>query len=638
MFLNILKSEKLPKELIDCNYFLESLDNTLITEESKNFFQLEQINLLVGANNSGKSRFLRGILQLNKDAGKVQLLETPKLLEDYIESDYVDRFSKTLDSAVNNRRLTYYNEYYGSIHEFCVRAIKKQIQTFDLIENYHTFKEFFNAINSLYQEISHSTIIPIQQTEILKDFCKKIFLLDKNIKFFIENKISNCIYIPTLRSLIKSNFFEVDSFEKTIEQQYDFKGIKIYTGLNLYSEVLQVRNSIKEKREGFERFERFLSKYFFHNVTVEIIADLKEKQLIFYVDGDERKIHDIGDGIQQIILLLFPIFVAENNTWILIEEPETHLHPGLQRIFIETLLKDEYLQNKNLTYFFTTHSNHFLDISIDTKNISIFQFEKQKKGDFLIKSKVNSDSEILDLLGVNTTSVFLANSSLWVEGPTDRKYLSKFIKLYSDKKSNYLKEDIDFAFFEYGGNLIEHYLFDKDFDEDYSEDEVRDKIKSFALSNKIYLLADNDNVDSRTAKGKRRKKFEDIQNANFKYQNTVVVEIENLLPKNLLKEFLKSLVKSNFENIEMIDFEINDYQKIRLGEFFKNLLIENGFSETDLYKFVGESGTLKDDYKKKLCNFVINSDINYKDLIEDNPILQKIVEGLYNFIKTKSEF
>ena len=46
-----------------------------------------------------------------------------------------------------------------------------------------------------------------------------------------------------------------------------------------------------------------------------------------------------------------------------------------------------------------------------------------------------------------------------------------------------LKEDIDYAFFEYGGNLIEHYLFDDKFEEDYSDGEVREKIKSFALSN-----------------------------------------------------------------------------------------------------------------------------------------------------------
>jgi len=36
-----------------------------------------------------------------------------------------------------------------------------------------------------------------------------------------------------------------------------------------------------------------------------------------------------------IILLMFPIYTANENTWVFIDEPENHLHPGFQKIFFK---------------------------------------------------------------------------------------------------------------------------------------------------------------------------------------------------------------------------------------------------------------------------------------------------------------
>ena len=332
---------------------------------------------------------------------------------------------------------------------------------------------------------------------------------------------------------------------------------------------------------------------------------------MFSIDGIEHPVYEIGDGIQAVIILLFPIFTANKNDWFFIEEPEINLHPGLQRLFIETLLSDDYLKTKNLKFFFTTHSNHFLDSSLINNNISIFQFQKKKDESFFIKNNVRPDKEVLDLLGVNTSSVFLANTSLWIEGPTDRKYLSKFLKLHTEHHGlQPLKEDIDFAFFEYGGNLIEHYLFDEK--EDFNEEDVRNKINSFALSNKIFLLADNDNAKNGSKKDLRRlalKKLSD-ENDNFTYQNTVVTEIENLLPKKISQDFMSELLKSETSLLKAKKgrFDRKDYRNIGLGEFYETFFISKKIPKKDFKAFKAESGTLKNDYKIKLANFVIESE------------------------------
>ena len=74
------------------------------------------------------------------------------------------------------------------------------------------------------------------------------------------------------------------------------------------------------------------------------------------------------------------------------------------------------------------------------------------------------------------------------------------------------------------------------------------------MSNKIYLLADNDNAKGK--KLKRRKKLEDLSKGeSFRYQNTNYREIENLLPVSIIKEFLKELVYTkDIEKIENIKF------------------------------------------------------------------------------------
>lgn len=70
-------------------------------------------------------------------------------------------------------------------------------------------------------------------------------------------------------------------------------------------------------------------------------------------------------------LLLCNDEIKENeNILVFIEEPEQLLHPGFQRKLIEVLLNCE--DFSNFQFFFTSHSNHFLDITLDYDDVSIF--------------------------------------------------------------------------------------------------------------------------------------------------------------------------------------------------------------------------------------------------------------------------
>ncbi|WP_370424526.1 ATP-dependent endonuclease [Tenacibaculum dicentrarchi] len=618
-----------PQEFKSPEYYIDKIGDSFKTEivkSSESYYSAEininQINFFIGANNSGKSRFMRGLLKIFpepyeyicKQSFFIDLLEELKeIVLDSHEDEILKKYNldfKSIEDNISTKK--------SSIAFFTVDITQKISNKIDVFKTEFGKEQYTNIDNYFIK---------------LKEIIYELW-------FSKNNKISKKTYIPVLRSLLKNQNLSEKAFEDTIKKVFfndndsQPNHLKVDTGLNLWSDMSKIHNS--RKIGDIENFSNFLSLHFFDNEKVQLLPDREGLKLISIAinNQDFRGINEIGDGVQTIILLLFPIFTACNNECFYIEEPETNLHPAFQRIFIETLLTNEFLVNKNLKYFFTTHSNHFLDLTLRSDKVSFFQFQKIAENKHLIKTNIKPNKETLDLLGVNNSSVFLANTSLWVEGPTDRKYLAKFLKLYCEEKEKpYLKEDIDFAFFEYGGNLIAHYLFDEN--QEFEDDEIRDKINAFANANKIYLLADNDNVKEESAKYLRQKNLENLasKNSYFKYQNTIVKEIENLLSAKVVKGFISELLKtaSSKEKVKNIKLKKDDYSSIGIGQFIEDVLIKNNIS--DMKKFKAESGTLTNEYKNKLANFVIDRTYTYKDLIEDNEQLKTLIEDLYKFIK-----
>lgn len=654
------KTNSFPKELESPEYYIDDIKNKkkpfLIEKKEDEAYNLisatldiNHINFFVGANNSGKSRFMRGLLKVTLEHEYIceqfffmNLLEELKqIVLQPNEDEILEKYDLSIKRVVNDipnkhSDLVDYDEEKKDRLKFNIKELESD-------------DNFYNELIAYVEKLGDI----IKET----DFSKK-------------NKIRKKTYIPVLRSLLENDHLGVESFKKTVKKVFfedkDFPShININTGLDLWGKIDEMRRSSKIR--DIESFELFLSECFFEGKRVELLARDKSaskplKLVSIAIDrGDFRSVNEVGDGIQTIILLLFPIFTAERNEVFYIEEPETNLHPGFQRIFLETLLTNKFLETKKLKFFFTTHSNHFLDLTLRSDRVSFFQFQKIKENGkasmttyinnikvskHLIKTNIKPNKETLDELGVNNSSVFLANTSLWVEGPTDRKYLAKFLRLYCEyKKEPYLKEDIDFAFFEYGGNLIAHYLFNKN--EKFDDDEIRENINAFANANKIYLLVDNDNVKEGDVKYLRQQNLESlaIENPYFKYQNTVVKEIENILPAKIIKDFIKKIVSENVvEKLKTISFTMNDYKDKGLGEFYEEKLLEIGifkFNEKDKkakdkMRSFRDGNTLGTTYKNKLANFVIDGDYTYEDLIEGNDHLKNLIEGLYRFIKNEN--
>ena len=103
-----------------------------------------------------------------------------------------------------------------------------------------------------------------------------------------------------------------------------------------------------------------------------------------------------------------------------------------------------------------------------------------------------------------------------------------------------------------------------------------------------------------------------------------------MLPVSTIKDFIPEIIKSG--TIDKIDISRGDYLKTGLGDFYESILTDKKVKSK---KFKAPSGTLNNLYKNKLCDFVINSNYTYSDLIKDNSHLDKLITDLYNFIKSK---
>jgi predicted ATP-dependent endonuclease of OLD family len=588
------------------------------------------INMIIGANNCGKSRFLRNIMSQNKFF-KINQIEFNKY------NDLIKTRNSKLAVAYRDDKV--------------FDQLKKDKSLFSVV------KENLNKVNSFDRN----------NLSVFKD-------LSSNICAEIS---PNKYYIPTLRtahSLYKqeeTKFFKIenDILLETLNKYYELDklNVEVFTGIHLYKDILNSRNSRREIRESFQKFEDFIGKNFFNNKQIDIVAEFNKDESLkgnnifenisVHIDGESktRYLYELGDGIQALIILIYKIFMAKNNSFIFIDEPEINLHPGMQRLFLEQITSNEDLKKKNLTYFISTHSNHFLDLTIEKDNVSIYSFTQKLKENgnkhFVLKNVNSGDNTILKDLGVNNSSVFMANCSIWVEGISDRNYIKAFLKSYCDYyEKPYPKEDIDFAFFEYAGTNIDHYIFDDKIEKEDKEI-IIDDIKALALSNRIFLLADSDKASLTSKKGKRLKTLEENKTDNFIPKIIWTVrEIENLFTNDVWKEILielsnKTLIKDNEKLIKqkideaLIEFNSQKFLKDYIGEFLEKIRLKMGkisgkfiINQSNYEVSDNKFGTIKN--KRDLSEIIFNKEFSW-EVFSQNKEIQNLTIEIYNFITNK---
>jgi len=152
----------------------------------------------------------------------------------------------------------------------------------------------------------------------------------------------------------------------------------------------------------------------------------------------------LGSGVEQVVLLA-TICTEYTNTLILMEEPDLYLHPTLQRQLLSHLRE----QTDN-TYLIATHSAAMLDT--DYANVFRVDWTRDDGTTARLISGPHDRAALATSLGFRASDLVQANAVIWVEGPSDRIYVKRWLELEDIR----LTEGVHYSFVLYGGRLAEH--------------------------------------------------------------------------------------------------------------------------------------------------------------------------------------
>lgn len=207
----------------------------------------------------------------------------------------------------------------------------------------------------------------------------------------------------------------------------------------------------------------------FDGITVQKIdsSDDGKWEIFLYEGGERFPLSQTGSGLKTIILVLLNLLVIPNlnhskfgyyneNTHnvFAFEELENNLHPALQRRLFDYIY--QYCQeHKNAHIYLTTHSHVAINAFADKPNTQILHVIKEngistvrRIEDFISKN------ELLNDLDVRASDLLQANGIIWIEGPSDRVYIKRWLKIFGGSE---LTEGRDYQFLYYGGRLLSHY-------------------------------------------------------------------------------------------------------------------------------------------------------------------------------------
>jgi putative ATP-dependent endonuclease of OLD family len=438
-------------------------DTTLLLNEDEK----QELSLLIGRNNSGKTSFIMLFDKFYRnDSFKFNFYDFPTSLR--------DKIYKIDDATV--------------IEDLSIQMIIEiKYDSKDSLENISDFivdlDPAVNIVKILFE-------CSIDKDKLVKDLSKakgdKNKFIEKNFSDYLNSKniyvFENNIDLDTANrgnlikkdiSIIKNliNFQvihakrNVSSSETTgngkralseLTTQYFNKENKDSSAdfFEINEAIATMDSTLDDKYE--EHFKPFLenAQNFLGIKDLRVVSDLESKQIftnyskIVYGDGSNNlPEHLNGLGYLNILYLLLQIevkrkyFLDEKKdiNLLFIEEPEAHTHPQMQYVFsqkIQEIIKD-INKEVNLQTFITTHSSHI----VSQCNFSDLRYFKLQKGNIIIRN-FYSDLEVKyrgkeeyfkflkQYLTLYSSELFFAEKIIFIEGTTEKMLLPYFISQY----------------------------------------------------------------------------------------------------------------------------------------------------------------------------------------------------------------
>jgi predicted ATP-dependent endonuclease of OLD family len=342
----------------------------------------------------------------------------------------------------------------------------------------------------------------------------------------------------------------------------------------------------------------------FTRVLVQL--NLNSKWELFFEDSEDNRIalSKMGSGVKTVLLVLLnlivrPVFEAKNKESYIFafEELENNLHPSLQRRLYNYI--KNYSENTSTYFFLTTHSNVVIDAFGTYENSQIIHVTNdgtKSKSSTLLSYQGTKD--VLNDLGLKASDILQSNGVIWVEGPSDRNYINKWLSLLAPE----LKEGLHYSIMFYGGRLLSNLSFDFE----WFNEEVIPLVK---INRNAYVVIDRDGKSMNSKINQTKQRITDeIGASNFWI--TKGREIENYLSDDVIKKWLK---------------EKHGYNSSLTNE--KNTKLEDNISQSNT-KIKLKYNSSKTVYSAEISEFIDSTSIDVLDLKEK---LNELIVNIRNW-------
>lgn len=415
--------------------------------DSQEIYLTQGINLIIGKNNSGKTALLEALLgkKLNKPHlnREQKIRSTSKIKSKFSEFEYefiIDKLQ--LINLIEDNAENTFIFYNGTNDEkiYCNHNPKLGWHTHEKSKKKLEIK-VENIINSFKKAIEEGLIInfkiPSNQTSI-KNLYQGIFIsADSSSYSFI--KIKDLYEKPTLNSVNIGHGKEVsklvtnETFSKKIFKFSVFRTVEDKSSLE--DSPLQLSPNCENLPTVLDTLQRNTNKFAeYTNLVNKIFSEIKDIQIRLIRNNQKDteaeiklampqstrddlfvSLSDCGTGIGQVMAMLYLLVSSEESRILLIDEPNSFLHPSASRKLLEI-----FSQYPRHQYIITTHSPEVIaNKNID--NISLLSLNNSGQTEVrrIDRNSKNDLKSILNEIGGKLSDVFGYDKILWVEGQTE---------------------------------------------------------------------------------------------------------------------------------------------------------------------------------------------------------------------------
>ena len=410
---------------------------------------------LLGINESGKSSFLKAIsLFDNEDISYPQdFFSDSKPVK--ITLDYIP--SKSILVGLKKELLTKHKFEKELLNKLDIKSIQI-ITEFEPSETTtKIFKEIIVFETKIFPDYTLKENAPTKkgkEENELEDFNLSTFFESELPKYFwnISHNVVFWESSPEYLILDDIDLLEFSTEPKEISipllNCFSLAGIK---GDSLKKEIAKLTspvtiNSLQSKLSELTT-EHINKVWPEHPISITFQINNNKISLLIEDNGVKFQPKTTGqrsDGFKQFISFLLTISVENyneelSNTILLIDEPETHLHPPAQINLLGELIKITSNNNNNIL-FFATHSNYLIDkINLD-RNYKVSKKKNHKTSINRIEKKTSTYSEVnYEVFGIETSDyhnelygyieseekALLSNlnkSKKWINSKTKKEY------------------------------------------------------------------------------------------------------------------------------------------------------------------------------------------------------------------------